>query len=188
MERDGAAGDQQHGKRQDQETVFKSKIDKAADHLLLHRALQGKRILNYLCAGIDFRDYFLHVPGQHVTGHNFKPPKMSVVQWHIKPLAIMQVQNRSRRHHGVHFCLAAMESGSDEHADAHQSGIFNFETNLRGTDRGIENRAYVTDPRLENLAGVGIEMNIRIIANLNLRQRILVNVTNNPDMRICLRP
>ena len=76
-----------------------------------------------------------------------------------------------------------MECGSDEHADAHQSGIFDLETDLRGTDRGIENRAYVADPRFENLAGVGIETNIRIISNLNLRQRILINVTNNPDMR-----
>ena len=83
----------------------------------------------------------------------------------------------------MHFRLAAMERGSDEHADAHQSWIFDLETDLRGTDRGIENRAYVADPRFEHFAGVGIEMNVRIIANLNLRQRIFVNVTKNPDMR-----
>ncbi len=94
----------------------------------------------------------------------------------------MQVQNRGRRHRGVRFRLLAVEGRRDEHSDAHQSGIGDLKPNLGGADVGIENRQNVVDAALEDLVGIGVQVNIRVLADVHGVEIIFVNVADDPDI------
>ena len=76
----------------------------------------------------------------------------------------------------------AVEGGPHEHAQPHHSGILNFDANLGGADVGIEDRADVADPALEHAIGIGIQADLRGIAQPDIGQVILIHVADHPDV------
>ena len=78
--------------------------------------------------------------------------------------------------------LLAVERGRDEHSDAHQAGIFHLEAHLGGAQAGIENRQNVVDAGLEDLIGIGAEMDIGRVADAHGVEIIFVDVADDPDI------
>ena len=183
VECDHTARDQQHREGKNQQPLVEGKINNSANHLLLHRVLQHQRILNHLGSGLDPRDDLLHVSGKHAAGDDFKAPETSIPQRHKDPVAVVQVQNCGRGNRGVGFDGLAVEGGSDKHPKAQQSWILHFQADFRGAEIGVKNLPDVTDSAFQNLVGIGVQMNVGIIAEMNLRESILVHVADDPNMR-----
>ena len=62
-------------------------------------------------------------------------------------------------------------------------GLVIFQPYFRRADSGIENWQDVIDPAFQDLIGVGIQADIRVLAHMHGIQIILVNVTDDPDIR-----
>ena len=108
---------------------------------------------------------------------------MSGAERGVNPLAIVQMQNGSGGNGAPHFRLLPVKSGGDEHAHAHHSGVGDFEPNFCGAEIGIENRQNIIDASFEDLIGIGIQADVRILADVYGIEIIFVNVTDDPDIR-----
>ena len=84
---------------------------------------------------------------------------------------------------GVHLCGLAAECRLREHAEPHHSGILHFDAHLGSANAGIENSANIADLALERPIGIGIQGDLRGIAEPDVRQVILVHVADDPDRR-----
>src|ERR1700683_1355476 len=102
-------------------------------YLLLHRVLQIEGVRDHFIARLDAGNDFLLLAGQHGSGDHFHAFEMSVAQWEVDPLTIVQMQNRTGWDCGLGFRLLAVERGGDEHSDAHQAGILHLDTHLGST-------------------------------------------------------
>ena len=72
-------------------------------------------------------DDLLHIGRHHLAAVTSTRRKLSLaIGWHVHPVAIVQVQDRDRRHHRPHLLLLAVESGGYEHAEAHHAGILHL--------------------------------------------------------------
>ena len=62
-------------------------------------------------------------------------------------------------------------------------GVGDFEANFGGAEAGIENRQNVVDPALEDLVGIGVQMDVGVFADVHRVEIIFVNVADDPDIR-----
>src|SRR5438067_1695523 len=95
----------------------------------------------------------------------------------------MQMQSCRSRYAGVFFLPRAVENGSNKHSDAYETGIRYLQPDLGSTDVWIEDWPDVPDSPREDPIRIGIQMNIRILAETHLRQIVLVHVAKYPDAR-----
>ena len=125
----------------------------------------------------------IRVVRQQISADHFHAAKLLVGRGNEDEIAIVHVQDGGRRDDGVHLLGLTAEGGPHEHAQPHDSGILHFNSNLGGADIGIENRANVADLPLEHAIGIGIQADLRRIAEPDVGQVVLVHVADNPDGR-----
>ena len=77
--------------------------------------------------------------------------------------------------------LLAIKGGGDEHADPHEPGVLHFQPDLRGADSGVEDGPDVADTALKHPAGIGVEADVRIVAQADEGEIVLVHVADDPD-------
>src|SRR5579862_5458332 len=92
--------------------------------------LQHQRVLNDALPGLNACPDLLHVAGQHFAAAHFDALELSVLDRHVNPVAVVEMQNRTRRHHRVDFRLLAVESGLDKHTQAHESRVLYFQADF----------------------------------------------------------
>src|ERR1700722_18199023 len=102
---------------------------------------------------------------------------------HVDPLSVMQVQNGASWNCCPHFRLLAVEGRGNKHANAHRSWIWYFEPHLRSAEAGIENRQDVIDAPFEDPVWVGVQADIRILADAHGVEIIFVNIADDPHIR-----
>ena len=61
--------------------------------------------------------------------------------------------------------------------------ILNFQPDLRGAKVGIEDRADIADPALQNQVRVSIQMNVRVFTEADKRKIVFIHVAQHPDVR-----
>ena len=81
----------------------------------------------------------------------------------------------------MHLFGLTAECGPHEHAQPHDPWILNFYANFGRADAGIEYRADVAHSSPEHAIGIGIQGDLRGIADLDAGQIILVHVADNPN-------
>src|SRR5580658_5471386 len=101
----------------------------------------------------------------------------------VYPFAIMQMQDGRGGNSSPHLRLLAVESRGDEHPYAHDSWIRDFKAYFCRMQRGIENRQNVIDAAFEHLAGVSVQTDIRIFADVHRIEIIFVDIADDPDKR-----
>ena len=119
---------------------------------------------------------------QEVSTDHFHAAKLLVGRGNEDKIAIVHVQDGGCRDNRVHLPGLTAEGGPHEHAQPHDSRILNFDPNLGRADVGIENRADVAHPSLEHAIGIGIQADLRGIAEPDAGQVVLVHVADNPDV------
>jgi hypothetical protein len=88
----------------------------------------------------------------------------------------MQVQHGVGRHCGKVCFLRLSKVGVDEHAEFEEARIGNFDADLGGANGGVEDRADVADAAGEHFVGIGIDMNLRCLAELDLGDVVFKDV------------
>ena len=78
-------------------------------------------------------------------------------------------------------CVAAGEGGGHKHAETEDAGIGDLNANLGGAEIGIEDRADIADGPGERAVGIGIELDAGVLAEMDARQVVLVDVAEDPD-------
>ena len=63
-------------------------------------------------------------------------------------------------------CRRAVEGRGDEHAQLENAGIGDLDADLGGADGGIEHRTDVADAAGQRLVGIGVELDLRGLAEL----------------------
>ena len=75
-----------------------------------------------------------------------------------------------------------MERGGDEHAQAQHARIVHFQPDFRRANIGIENRADVADPALQNPVRIGVQMDVGELAQRTYGQIVLIDIAEDPDV------
>src|SRR5271156_4474717 len=132
---------------------------------------------------MDARQNLLPVAVEHATAMNFYPPELAPTCRGKDPVAVMQVQYRGSKNDRMGFFRLALECGGNKHPHSQNAGIRHLDTHLGGTNIGIEHRTDVADVAAQHSAGVGIDPYIRMLAQLQFRNVVLVHIANDPDYR-----
>src|SRR5579863_6241021 len=80
------------------------------------------------------------------------------------------------------FRTLAVEGRGYKHADAHGPRVGDLDADFRGTNAGIENGQDVVDAAFENFAGVGIQVDVRDIADVDGVEIVFINIADDPDI------
>src|SRR5215471_19302422 len=99
---------------------YSARNQPARESLLLHHVLELKRVGHDSLAGADAANDFLHVAGKHLSRSDLHPPELPIFCGHVNPVAIVQMQYRSRRNRSALFRFLPMKGGSNKHAHAHE--------------------------------------------------------------------
>src|SRR5208283_5116299 len=140
---------------------------------------------DHLLTGLEPRLDLLqiHVVRREVSTDDFQAAKLLVFRRNEDKIAIMHVQDGRCRDNGVHLGGWTAEGGLNEHAQAEDSGILNFNSNLGRANIWIEDGANVADRSLEYVIGIRIWADFRGIAEPDMGQVVLIHVADNPNGR-----
>src|SRR5215467_7101515 len=114
---------------------------------LLHGVLHDQRVHNDALAWLHARRDFLHVVGTHRPAHDLFPLKLAVIaRWHVHPLAIVQMEDRCRRHGRMNAGRWPAEGRRHEHPHTQNPGVRDLDADFRGPDVRVEHRRDIADP------------------------------------------
>src|SRR5664280_3548990 len=65
------------------------------------RVLQDEGVLHHALARLDSRPNLLHIAGEHVSAGHLDAPELHVAGGNVDPVAVMEVQDRGSRNHGM---------------------------------------------------------------------------------------
>src|ERR1017187_4131584 len=124
---------------------------------LLLGVLEDQGVLHHALPRLNARPNLLHVAGEHVSAGSFHAPELPVAGGNVDPVAVMKVQDRGSRNHGMHLTALAVEGGLDKHSEADEPRVLHFQPDLGGAEIGVEGRADVADAPFENLVRESVQ-------------------------------
>src|ERR1035441_1038234 len=74
---------------------------------LLLGVLEDQGVLHHALPRLNARPNLLHVAGEHVSAGYFHAPELPVAGGNVDPVAVMKVQDRGSRNHGMHLTALA---------------------------------------------------------------------------------
>ena len=121
------------------------------------------------------------LPVSICAGTNLDALELLPARGHEDPVAVMQVKHGIGRNHGMCLLGAAGKGRRGKHAQLEEAGIGNLDAHLGGADGGIEHRADVADAAGERTIGIGVDVDLRFLAQLQLGNVVLVDIADDPN-------
>ena len=171
----------------DQEAVVEREIDETANHDCRYCSTvfcSTSAFATTCCPGWMPGDDLLHVAGQHLAARHFHAPEAARPPPARRPSRDRaDAESRWPAPRRAALLVLAVEGRGDEHPEPHHPGILHFQPHLGGAqiaDR--ESGRYCRSRALKTLSGIGVQMDVRVLAHVHVRQIVFVHVADDPDL------
>src|ERR1700733_5437407 len=95
----------------------------------------------------------------------------------------MQLEDCGGRNDGALLGARTLQDGRREHADAEEVvWVLDLDADLGGAQAGVELGADVADDAGEGFAGEGVELDVGVLAKMDVGKIVLVDVADDPDV------
>src|SRR5579872_926358 len=149
--------------------------------LLFRGALKHQRPRHYLLPRLDPGNNLLETSRQHLSSHYLDPLKRPALGGNVNPIAIVQMKNSRGWNSGSVLRVHPLECGGHEHPEAKDIvGIFNFEADLGRANIRIHDRTNTGDSALQNPIRIRVQVNVRVLSDVNGGQVVLIHVADDP--------